>query len=60
MGNRGGPAVHFEKASSAAGYPKPKKGQTVKCLACKDGKVLGLDGKVKTCSPCKGKGVIRA
>jgi hypothetical protein len=57
--HRNGPAVHFEKAPACRGYPKPKKGDKIKCLACKNGKVLGPDGKPKNCDGCKGKGEIR-
>lgn len=41
-------------------YPKPKKGQQVTCLACKDGKVMGARGVIKDCKACTGNGYIIA
>lgn len=41
-------------------YPKPKRGERVKCLGCKDGKVMVARGVIRDCKPCKGQGFIVA
>jgi DnaJ-class molecular chaperone len=47
------------RKKSVEPYPQPKKGQRVKCLACKDGQVY--DGRnYWTCKACNGKGFITA
>lgn len=47
-------------AKDAKQYPKPKKGERVKCLGCKDGKVMGPRGVIRNCKSCKGNGFIVA
>lgn len=60
---RNGPGYNPEKApdvkqSSTQKYPKAKKGAEIKCLGCKNGKVMGPSNVVKDCEACKGQGTI--
>jgi DnaJ-class molecular chaperone len=50
----------FEKVPTSSNYPRPKRNEEVKCLACNKGKVMGPCGVIKDCKACHGKGTITA
>jgi hypothetical protein len=51
---------HVSKTRKQPEYPRPKRGERVKCSGCTNGKVMKADRTLRDCTACEGTGFIVA